>query len=83
MAEDLRRFLGGLPIKARPIGRVERSWKWVKRYPAITALIAALLIASPLLVLEWRQAALATTRAERPKPKHLPNATPVAGEKPN
>jgi tetratricopeptide (TPR) repeat protein/predicted Ser/Thr protein kinase len=34
LAEDLRRFLGGEPIRARRIGWWERGVKWVKRRPA-------------------------------------------------
>jgi serine/threonine protein kinase len=34
LADDLRRFLEGQPIRARRAGRVERLVKWVKRRPA-------------------------------------------------
>lgn len=40
LAEDLRRFQDGQPIKARPVGRIERLTMWVKRRPAAAALIA-------------------------------------------
>jgi serine/threonine protein kinase len=41
LAEDLRRFLNGEPIRARPVGVVERFWRWCGRNPAIAALTAS------------------------------------------
>jgi eukaryotic-like serine/threonine-protein kinase len=38
LAEDLRRFLGGEPIVARPVPPWERAIKWARRRPAIAAL---------------------------------------------
>jgi WD40 repeat protein/serine/threonine protein kinase len=39
LAEDLRRFLGGSPILARPTPTWERLWKWARRRPAETAVV--------------------------------------------
>jgi predicted Ser/Thr protein kinase len=39
LADDLRRFLEGKPIAARPVGRLERTLKWSRRYPQAVALI--------------------------------------------
>ena len=35
LAEDLRRFINGEPIHARPVSKLESAWKWSKRNPKI------------------------------------------------
>jgi thiol-disulfide isomerase/thioredoxin/tetratricopeptide (TPR) repeat protein len=39
LAKDLERYLAGEPIRARPVGLLERSLKWMQRRPAVAALI--------------------------------------------
>src|SRR5262249_19725492 len=36
---------GGEPIRARPVGAVERTWKWARRRPALAALVGVVLLA--------------------------------------
>lgn len=44
LEEDLRRFVAGEPIRARPVTAVERLIKWCRRRPAIAALVALLIL---------------------------------------
>ena len=45
LAEDLRRFLGGEPIKARRTSVVERTRLWCRRHPALAGLYVVLFLA--------------------------------------
>ncbi len=50
LAADLRRWLAGEPIQARPVSRFERLWLWTKRHLALAitfGLAAAALVAIP------------------------------------
>jgi hypothetical protein len=42
LGEDLRRFESGEPFSARPVGRVERLWRWCRRNRKVAALCGAL-----------------------------------------
>jgi WD40 repeat protein/serine/threonine protein kinase len=63
LAGDLRRFLSGTPIQARPVGIAERAWRWARGRPALAGLWAVSLIAVlSLLGLEaWHSSQLAKT----------------------
>jgi WD40 repeat protein len=71
LAEDLRRWLAGEPIEARPVGRTERAVKWVRRNPVVAVLLAAvvLTLAGGVAGIWWKyldakeQEGIASTRA--------------------
>ena len=44
LAEDLRRFLSGRPVSARPVRFIERSWMCCRRNWAVTASLATVAI---------------------------------------
>ena len=63
LADDLRCFLEGRPISARPVGRWERSRLWTKAHPALAALAATVMLSllgfiSVLMVANLRQSDL-------------------------
>jgi eukaryotic-like serine/threonine-protein kinase len=52
LASDLDRYLEGIPIQARAIGRREKSWRWCQRNKVVASLsaIATLLLISVTLI---------------------------------
>src|SRR5262249_5274790 len=48
LAQDLRRFLNGEPIEARPVGQLERFWRWGRRNPVGAALLMSLIIGTTI-----------------------------------
>lgn len=50
LAVDLRRYLAGEVTRARPLGPVRRTIKWIRRKPALAAALAVSVIASLVLM---------------------------------
>ncbi len=60
LADDLTRYLQGEPVNARPIGVLERRWRWCLRNPAmaIVSFFAGLMLSAVVLMalgLAWRE----------------------------
>ena len=55
LADDLRRYLAGEPIRARPPGPARRLVKWARRRPALAALAGFAILATLAVTgLTWR-----------------------------
>jgi WD40 repeat protein/predicted Ser/Thr protein kinase len=71
LAEDLRRFASGQPVRARPVGRGERLLKWMRRRPALAAAYGLLVLvvllgsAAANALWLWHRAEQARDLAER------------------
>ncbi len=69
LGDDLRRYLAGEPILARPTSARERVLKWARRRPAIAGLIAAVALVSLVGVIgitwQWRAAVTAQRESAR------------------
>ncbi len=44
LADDLARFLKGEPVHARPVGSIQRAWRWSQRNRAVAAMAAAVAV---------------------------------------
>jgi WD40 repeat protein/predicted Ser/Thr protein kinase len=60
LADDLRAFLEGRPIQARPTGPWEQAMKWARRRPTVAALLAGMvllvIVGTSLVTWQWRRA---------------------------
>jgi WD40 repeat protein len=67
LAEDLRRFQAGEPIRARPVSPFGRVVKWARREPTVAALlgavIAAVVVGLVLVTVLWYRAEDEAARA--------------------
>jgi serine/threonine-protein kinase len=66
LADDLRRFLEGRPIQARPVGWAARLWRWGRRNPAVAAqvLVALALVGLTVGSVLWLERQHAKQREE-------------------
>jgi hypothetical protein len=65
MAADLRRYLRNEPVHARPVGRLERAWRWTRRNPWLASLSAAVVLLLATVAAGSTVAALSLASARR------------------
>jgi WD40 repeat protein len=71
VADELRRWLAGESIQARPVGRAERLFRWARRHPARAAVCGLLVLVLVLgagaggVAWLWREAVTARREAVR------------------
>jgi WD40 repeat protein len=60
LADELGRFLRDEPIRARPVSRPERVWRWCRRKPALATLLLLLQVVGVAglggILWQWRRA---------------------------
>jgi eukaryotic-like serine/threonine-protein kinase len=73
LADDLRRFLNGEPIEARPTPLPERVWKWARRRPAVAALIGVSCAAAIALLAGgvWSYAQISASLKEEERQRQM------------
>jgi tetratricopeptide (TPR) repeat protein len=77
LAEDLRRWDGGEPIRARPVGALERTWMWCRRNRALASALGLAALALTAAAVASSAYAVSTARAAdrlRAQQRDLENA---------
>jgi hypothetical protein len=84
-AEDLRRFLTGWPVKARPMGKTTRLARWVRRklrLPlTIFVLVAVLVLTTMGATAWWLRATTPPTPVEHRQPSEAAAPIPPTPER--
>jgi tetratricopeptide (TPR) repeat protein len=84
-AEDLERWLEGKPVSARPVGQMERTWRWCRRNPALAGSLggAVFLLVAGVVASRWQavRAIQAEERAQAEAVKNLQLATDANEQK--
>jgi tetratricopeptide (TPR) repeat protein len=69
LADDLRRFRAGGPVRARPVGTAERVVVWCRRSPKVAGLLAALVLVflagSAGVLWQWQRATSNAAQADK------------------
>lgn len=73
VADELRRWLLGEPIKTRPVGHIERGWRWCQRQPLVASLWAAILVVltGGVLISSWFAIAATASAANEASARRL------------
>jgi formylglycine-generating enzyme required for sulfatase activity len=80
LANDLRRYQAGEPIRARPVGAAERAAKWARRRPALAGLLGVTLLALAALAVLTGSLVVACNDAENRR-KDAEKQTGIAQDK--
>jgi hypothetical protein len=80
LAADLGRFLEGRPVQARPVTRLERTWKWARRRPALAALAAVSVLATAGLLAGWAAFTVRLDEALESEKQHAATETQLRQE---
>lgn len=87
LSQELTRYLNGEPIVARPVSRIERTWRWGKRKPAVATVCALgailtllLSIGGPFVALQQRNFAKEQVRLQETAVEERKAAVTAKGE---